>query len=184
MRDDMAVFEVSASTEDYRPSIDFDDRANQGIDWKELDEVLLGQRPIGDYRQPSIFVSCQDAIDWGFYQVPGTLGLISAEAVQLVGRDAFRLYKLLPARLNDREFFFLKAYKTLSCLDSSRSDIVYFRSDPDQVKEIRRYAFDKQAIPDPIFFSIPEVPDLFATPGVREVIVGSGARGFSFTPVA
>jgi hypothetical protein len=180
MSDDKFVFMLTPSFEDYRPSIEFDVPANQGIDWLLLRKILLGERTTSDYQEASLMVSNPAATSWGFYSVPGTLGLISEQAVTSIGSSAFRFYNLLPARLNDRKYFFLKPVELLACLDMEKSLLIPFRINPNRIKDIKKYGFHKSRISDPLIFSIPELPGLFATPGVKEAVVRNQLQGFHF----
>jgi hypothetical protein len=183
MTEEKTVFEFDYSVEDERPVIAFDTPANQGIDWLRLGAILRGERPSADYHEIRVVVQDPDASSWGIYSVPGTLGLISAEAVERIGRPVFRLYELLPAKINEADYYFLKPMEVLPCLDREKSEIILFRSNPSRVKEIRKYVFKKAMIPDPLVFSIPEsLARLFATPGVYERVVQSRIPGFCFTP--
>lgn len=182
MTEDDVVWLVAPSIEDDRPVIEFDAPANRGIDWARLDAVLQGERPLADCPEVGVVVQAPDALAWGFYSVPGTLGLISAALVEHIGPSAFRLFHLLPAKLNDAVYFFLKPVETLPCLDLARSEVAYFRSNPSHVKAITKYAFTKSMISDPLF-SIPELPRLFATPPVRDSVIRSGIPGVRFTAV-
>jgi hypothetical protein len=183
MTDERIVFRVDPSVEDDRPVIEFDAPANRGIDWRRLDDILRGERPTADYRALSIVVERSDAASWGYYSVPGTLGLISGEAVRCIGPSAFGRFVLLPARLNDSGYYFLKVAEVLPCLDLARAEVVPFRSSPERIKDITKYAFHKPMIPDPLVFSIPELPGLFATPAVAEAIERGRVPGFHFTPL-
>lgn len=184
MERDIEIFEISPSTEDDRPQIAFDAEANQRIDWQKLDGVLRGQRPIGDYDEVRVSIPGPRACSWGFFSVPGTLGLISAIAVDRIGHSVFRHFDLLPAKLNDATFYFLKPKEYLPCLDREKSEIITFRADPGRVKEIRKYSFNKNMLSDPLVFSIPEaLSRLYATTTVYNRVVESGIPGFRFSPV-
>jgi hypothetical protein len=183
MTEERIVFRVHPSIEDDRPVIGFDDPANRGIDWGRLDAILLGERPTADHREFNISLRDADACSWGYYSVPGTLGLISDEAVRLIGPSAFRRFALLPARPNNSEYYFLKVAEVLPCLDLARAEVVPFRTDPEGIKSITKYAFHKAMIPDPLVFSIPELPGLFATPAVAEAIDRGRVPGFRFIPL-
>lgn len=183
MTDESLVFELRPSIEDDRPVIAFDDPANESIDWLQLDEIAQGERPVADYQVIHLVVRHPDATLWGFYTVPGGLGLISTEAVEQIGRSAFRLYNLLPARLNDAEYYFPEPAEMLSCLDLGQSEVIPFSHNSKRIKDITKYTFHKAMIPDPLLFSIPELFGLFTTPSVREAINRSGIPGFKFTPL-
>ena len=124
-----------------------------------------------------------DATSWGYYSIPGTLGLVSGEAVRCIGPSAFGRFVLLPARLNGSEYYLLKVAEVLPCLDLARAEVVPFRTSPGRIKDITRYAFHKAVIPNPLVFSIPELPGLFATPAVAEAIERGRVPGFQFTPL-
>jgi hypothetical protein len=181
MTEDNLISLIKPSFEEERPVIEFDASVNRGIDWGLLDAVLQGERPLTDYQEIGVVVSSSSATSWSFYSVPGTLGLMSTKLVEKIGSAAFNLFHLLPAKLNDAEYFFLKPSKTLSCLDLAKSEVVYFRNNPTRIKAIKRYAFKKQMISDSLLFSIPDIPGLFATPFIRESVVRSGILGVQFT---
>jgi hypothetical protein len=183
MIEDYTVYTVTPSMETYRPAIEFDAPVNEGIDWLQLDAILQGRLTIADYRVLSVVVRSSDATSWHYYSVPGTLGLISATALQVIDRVATRLYDFLPAKINDSDYFFLRPLELLACLDLSRSEVVTFRSNPSRIKDIKKFAFNKAAIPNPLIFSIPEFPGLFATQDVQQAIIDSRLSGFYFTPV-
>ncbi|MDB5312363.1 MAG: hypothetical protein JWO38_6565 [Gemmataceae bacterium] len=183
MTEECIVFRVDPSVEDDRPVIEFDAPANRGIDWRRLDAILHGERPTADYRELGIVVRRADTTSWGYYSVPGTLGLLSGEAVRCIGPTAFGRFVLLPARLNGSEYYFLKVAERLPCLDLARAEVVSFRTSPERIKDITKYAFHKPMIPDPLVFSIPELPGWFATPAVAEAIERGRVPGFQFTPL-
>ena len=182
MSREITIFELDPSVEDDRPVIDFELKANQKNDWQRLDLILRGEKPIADYEEVQISIARPDAGSWGFFSIPGTLGVISSEAVERIGRAVFRLYDLLPAQINRAKYFFLKSRETLPCLDRDRSEITTFRRDPSRVKEVTKCVFLKDRVSDPLVFSIPEsVSRMFATTTVREMVVHGRISGFRFT---
>ena len=180
---DESIFGLSPSVEDERPMIDFEFIEHRQIDWLRIDEVLRGLRPLSDYPSVALSVPRKDATSWAFYLVPGTLGLIAKKAVDALGAETFRLYDLLSASLNGTKYYFLKCREVLPCLDLSRSTTVRFGCDPTRIKAIEKYAFVKAIITDPLIFSIPELPALFATPGVERRVRDTELRGFCFDKV-
>jgi hypothetical protein len=182
LKQEIDIFEMDRSVEDDRPVIEFDAKPNQGIDWQKLDTILRGQHPVADYDEVQVSISNPDASSWGFYSVPGTLGLISAKAVEWIGYPAFHLYELLPAKLNGTRYFFMKCNEVLPCLDRDNSEIITFRSDPQRVKEIKKHKFHKNIIYDPLIFSIPEsFSRIYVTSTVYDAIVQSRIPGFRFS---
>jgi hypothetical protein len=184
MTDDQPVFRMGASIEDDRPEIPFDAPEHSGLDWGPLDEVLSDAAPVDAYKELYFHVPHPDAAKWGMYAVAGTSGLISQDAVEVIGRQSLRLFELLPARINNAVYYFLKPRERLACLDLSMSDVVRFKMPPYRVMEIRKFHFNKAAIPDSIVFSIPELPDEFVTGAVRDAIMASRIPGFRFQRVA
>jgi hypothetical protein len=177
------IYLVGASIEEERPVIDFTHPDCKKVDWLLIDEVLRGMHPVGECQAVSIPVLVPGANAWSFYSVAGTLGLISRKAVQIIGDSAFQHFQLLSARLNDEEYCFLRAEKKLPVLDIGRSDIVAFRSNPARIKQIKKYAFKKDAIDSYVFFSIPEFPGLFATEAILQTVKQNGLAGFDFRQV-
>jgi hypothetical protein len=184
MIDSGQIFEVRTSVEEDRPNIAFDADINQGIDWRRVDLVLRGLRPATDYELVRLVVQERDATSWGYYSVPGTLGLISSEAIQRIGQEVFRRFQLFPAKLNDVDYVFLKCMEPLPCLDLAKSEVVPFPSNPQRIMEITKYVFKTDLISDPMLFSIPEVPGLLATKSVFEAISQSRIKGFRFIRLA
>jgi hypothetical protein len=179
--DDVSIFAMRPSVENDRPVIDFDDPGNRAVDWAALDAAL---RDAVGAPAPTVnlVVHAADATAWDCYGVPGTLGLFSTRAVATIGPGAMRLLEPVPAALNGSAYVFLRPVQPLPCFDLERSEVVNFRSSPGRIKDITRYAFVKAMIADPLVFTIPEAPGLFATDGVRTALVGSGARGVTFSP--
>ena len=98
MTQGITIFELDRSIEDERPVIEFDAQINQGVDWQKLDNILRGKVPISEYDEVQVRISRPEASYWGFYSVPGTLGMISATAIERISDSAFP-----PLRLVARE---------------------------------------------------------------------------------
>ena len=172
------VFLVTPSTEEGRPCIDFTFRQNPENNWLLVDQVLRGERPAKDYPSVLILVDHPEAEAWDLYTVPGTFGLMSERAVDLLLPYASGYFQFFQAWLNRASFFFLKRRLALDCLDRERSIFVPFGSGPHAIKLIKRFCFRKECIPDPLLFSIPDTPDLFATQTIERIIREEGLRGF------
>lgn len=183
MTDDK-IYLMVPSAEDDRPVIEFDAPVNQQIDWQQVDQVFQGERSPDDYQSPHVTVAGPDATSWDCYSVPGTLGLFSTRAVEAIGHAALYLYTLFPATLNEARYHFLKPNTVLPVLDRTRSDVITFRSDPGRVKDITRYAFHTDRLSGPLVFSIPELPGLFVTASVYQLLLRYNIRGINLIPVA
>lgn len=180
MQKQQAIYLVGPSLEENRPVIDFTSPSCRTVNWKVIDEILRGQRCVGEYQPIHIELDAPEAILWSYYSIAGTLGLFSDEAVSRIGHSAFRHYQLLPAQLNQKGFTLLKPIELLPCLDLAKSDVVAFRSNPNRIKEVRKYVFKKEMIDDNLLFSIPELPGLFATDPVRTAVLQNLLSGFAF----
>ena len=173
------VFLLSPSLEDERPEIRFELKENQRADWLSIDEVLRGERPLTDYREPEVVVLDAGAELWDFYLVPGTLGLLSARAVDVLAPFADKHFDVLPARISGSPYFFPRTKAALDCLDHERSSLDWFDDERTRVMRIRRFRFHKDRIEDPLVFNIPEDEfSLFATQSVRAAIRRAGLNGF------
>src|SRR5262249_7441761 len=168
------VFLVDASSEKGRPVIDFSLPENGRNDWLLVGQVLRGEREEKDYPNVLIFVHHPEAVNWDMYFGGGNFGLMSERAVDLLEPYASDYFKFFQARLNGESFFFLKRKRVLDCLDPERSILVPFRCDPTGIKEIKRYRFHMDRIADPLVFTIPETPELFATQSIDSLIRGEG----------
>src|SRR5262249_15476695 len=113
----------------------------------------------------------------------GTLPLISVRAVDAIGREAFRGFDLLPAKINDEDFFLPRCREPLDCFDKEQAEYQTFPNSA-RMMSISKFAFRMDRISDPLLFVIPESSSrLFCTQSVRDSIVRSKLRGFRFEPV-
>jgi hypothetical protein len=180
MRDTGAVFIVKPSIESERPEIEFGLEFNKRNDWLRVGQVLRGQRDEAEYPKVLILALHPQATAWDFYFSGSVFGLMSERAVDLLEPFAANYFKFFQAWLNGASYFFLKSKRTLDCLDRDESHLVPFPSNPSRIMEIKRYRFHKNRIDDPLLFSIPEIPELFATPTVEAIMREEGLRGFQF----
>ena len=117
-----------------------------------------------------------DAIQWACYIDSGR-GLFSRKFVAAVGSESLQGFTLLPATLNGCPYFFLRIETPIDCLNRTASQVETFPSDPLAIMEITHYDFYTDRLPECALFSIPEMPDLFATDGAAQRIEKSGLRG-------
>jgi len=177
------VYELDCSVEEDRPFIDFEQPENARQDWGMINEMIddrvAVERPISIV----ITVGSPDALDWDFYMLPGTLGVVSRRAREVLAPFANRHFDFIELRLNDAPYFILRGTCPLDCLNRSRSELLFFKSNPAKVMEIRRYSFNRSVITDPIMFWIPErTGRIFCTPSVRDAVL-KNLRGARIRPV-
>jgi hypothetical protein len=173
------VYRLRVSIEYKRPRIDFDDFENADIDWLLIGDVLDGVKETNAYSPVSIKVNHPKATSWDYYMAAGTLGVFSGRFVTLIGETCFELFDLMPLHLNGEAYFFLRCRDVVPCLDISRAEVTYFKSDPKAIMEVKKYAFDKTRLTDPWLFSLPEPHgQLFATETVRQRALKHSLKGF------
>lgn len=174
----VTVYECRPSYEDDRPQIDFENVMTAENDWLKIGEVLDGQRRSEEFpSNVSVHVDAPHAADWDFFMVPGTRGLCSQRFVDAVGRASFRGLALLPAKLNDTTYYFLRCEEPTNCLDRSNSIFETFRSDPTAIKKITHYAFQIDLLPKDGCFVLLELPDLLLTESVVQRLQEANLKG-------
>ena len=181
----MDIFIVGPSTERTRPEIDWDSTNDQnGVDWDFVDEIINGQRPMSDYEPIRLVVASLRPGSWHCYLCPGTLPLISYEAVSLIGLRVFhQSFDLLPAKINDADFFLPVCRKPLDCFDRENSVYKTDRN-ADSIMRIDTYKFHEKKIDANSLFTIPEYAHvLYCTSAVRDAILKANLRGFKFKQI-
>ncbi len=174
------IYSIKPSLEQIRPEIDFDESAESGgVEWGHVGEILDGERPLDDYEVIHLVVPHPNVASWHYYIAPGTLGLISMKTIDVIGRSAFRLLNLLPAKLNDSDFFLLTTNEHLPCFDAANAEFQTIPVEPNRIMRITKYAFKTENVHDPLLFTIPEYPfQLLATRSVCDAIARHKLRGF------
>jgi hypothetical protein len=184
MESQLGIYSVRASIETDRPVIDFDDPANEAIDWMCIGDVLEGVRSLKDYSPVDIVINDPRAPQWDYYRSPGTLGVLSRRAIEVIGASAFRYFDLLPVGVNGVAYCFLRYQAVVPCLDLERSTFARFDCEPHRIMEVQKYAFYKNMVDDPLVFCLPEpFGVLYATESVRQCVLSHKLRGFAFTLV-
>ena len=74
---------------------------------------------------------------------------------------------------NDKEL-------AIDCLDRERSNIEFFRREPDKVKWIGSFAFHIDQLSDPMIFRVRESPAILATQSIKQIVEDAGLKGFMF----
>ena len=177
------VYECRPSYEDDRPQIDFEDSENGRNDWLAVGEVTDGTRSSNEFPVVSVKVLHPEATQWDCFMVAGTRGLFSQQFLDTVGMAAFQGLTLLPAKLNDATYYFLRCEKPVDCFDRSLSVFETFRSDPTSIKRITHYAFRIDALPSDGCFCIPETIALLLTESVAQRIQAANLKGVKIQPV-
>jgi hypothetical protein len=160
MQTDRKIFEIRTSTEESRPEIDYELQEN-AIDWGLVGQCLDGRRPIEDYQIIDISVQDDKATEWDYYSCPGTFGLFSSRAVNTLGENVFKNYRLIPARINGADYFFLKCLEMLDYLDREKSVYEAFDDDPNRFITISKFSFNWEKIDQTYIFTLPEYGRIF-----------------------
>ena len=172
------IYNCSHSIEEDRTVIDFENAENLKNDWLRVGDVHDGLRPLEDYPvNVTVSVPHADATLWDCYSVPGTRGLFSERFVQAVGNDAFRGLSLLPARLNEATYFFLRCDQPIDCFDRSMALFETFRCDSTSIKRITHFAFQENLLPADGCFCIPETVALLLTDTVVQRLKTARLKG-------
>ena len=174
------VYELRYSIEEDRPMGDFQDPVNKAINWR-IPRVDATEEERMQYEPFHVIVRCSDALDWDFYSVPGTLGLFSQRAMQVIYPFASQHFVFLEATLNDIPYFVPFQKSPLDCLDREHSVLVPFPSNPVRVMRIEKHAFHAHLINDPLVFCHTDYrPDFLATQSIPGIVEDARLRGFAF----
>ena len=175
------IYRCGAIYDDERPQIDFQDPYNTKNRWLEIGDVLEGSSPEELYPGCSVIVSSPDASDWDCYAIPGTDGLFSHRAIEVMGLIVLRYFKLLPAILNQSRYYFLRAKSRVNCLDRRQSRFRTFGDGTSDIMDFQHFAFFENLVPDNALFKIPEGPQLFATESVAYRVRSGPMKGIYFS---
>jgi hypothetical protein len=115
---------------------------------------------------------------WDYYTCEGTFGVFSPRAIEVLKPYFGERFQPLAVRVEGHSYFCVCSRSRIDCLNKKLSEIIYFDKSKD-VMEIRKYAFDKEALVDPMIFAIPELRFvLFGTESIPEAIKNARLRGF------
>src|SRR5438045_8330286 len=78
------IFELDCSVEPDRPFIDFELSQNSRQDWAMVNTVIDEQMPVEKALPIEITLGSRTALEWDWYMLPGTMGLISLRARDLL----------------------------------------------------------------------------------------------------
>jgi hypothetical protein len=175
----MTVYELRPTSDDDRPQIDFQHpRASatpESVSNLETCATLPSPPPA------RLFGSGPSTTSWDFFAVPGTLGLFSQRAVELLSPHANGCFGFVPATLDGAPYAFVVRTGTLDALDHARSELTFFRSNPERVKRVVRHAFRRASLDGVGMFAIPEdLASIYATEGVVRTAELAGLRGLNF----
>lgn len=172
------VYDCSWSTEEDRPSIDFEADENRKNDWLRVGEVVNGQLPISAFpSQLAVSVRHPEALEWDCYMDGGARGLFSQRFVDSAGPNALQHFSLLPCSLNGHTYFFLRCELKVDCFDRMNSQFETFPHNPLKVMHIKHFVFVDKRVPPDALFCIPETRRLFATESVVRRINDAGLKG-------
>lgn len=140
------VYRLSEDTSEDTQWIDFEDERNAGNDWLGIDDAINND---SNY-VPSVRLTVNETLNWGYFPIPGTLGIFSSQFVESIGTDSFRLFSLLPCQVNDETYFFLRPSVLSNCLN--KSGCVYKEFPGGRICDITHFSFHAHLIPKSSFF--------------------------------
>lgn len=175
------IHQIGASWERKRAQIDFSASVElYGVDWEILNDMSLRGRSVEDYREIHLVTERRrDADSWHCFMNPGTLPLISEEAIHVIGPQPLRLFHLLPATVDGVPFAIPWPREPLDCFDRANSEFEVFPSSGN-IMLMNKIAFKTERIDDPLLFTIPEYRELYCTQSIKDTIVRAKLRGFRF----
>jgi hypothetical protein len=185
----VGITRLSHVLDDDFPTIDWSLHAPMADVWLEIDERHKLGQPVEDLldrisyhlllnrRWPRV-----DCVE----MVPGLAVSERAKAaMEALGVPGMQF---LGFRVNGEPFFLFYTERRVDCLDRDRSEIEYFRSSPEQVMQVVRYAFAEERVRSCDVFTVPELSDgmflwsqeTFVTDAVRTILEGADLNGFRF----
>jgi hypothetical protein len=174
------VFIVYLTSDEMKPHMDYG--LNDHIDWVLVSEYLNGTRPIEEYVPIEIKVDHPSATEWDYYACSGSYGLFSAKAVQVLGEQALKNYRLFPTKLNGDSYFLLVCANETDCLDRANSIYATFDEPSKFLLSIEKYSFFTDKIDADCIFSIPESNYMYCTQ-ILENTINKQLQGFRLIEV-
>ncbi len=174
----LPVYEIKASSEDFRPVINFLDSRNAENDWLLAEEVLMGDRDESEFPKISIHVEHAEGTTWHGYSDGGQGGLYSEEFLRFLGGEVLDDFLLFPAHLNGANYYFLKRLNWRDCFDLVNSQYQFFKSSSEKIRTISAFVFLEENVPRDRLFAITQASTkLLACEELAERIEAGGYRG-------
>jgi hypothetical protein len=169
------------SDDEERPRIDFQNPSNgTQVPWLLIGEILEGNLSSDQYIPISFVVDDDDTIIWDTFPIPGTNGLISKNAADVLHDSMAECFECLEASVNESPYFLLRSIGSIDCLDRDKSRIIYTDDEHTDINFIEKHEFKMDLVPERSLFRIPQVRTLFATEAVRKVVEDAKLKGFYF----
>jgi hypothetical protein len=183
------IYYICPSSEQGRPQIDLESDSLAGIihDWTEWnyfhDDFPIDSEVVV-LRNLSFKVDREDALNWDWYSI-GFWGMISQRAKDLLWPYAGKHLRCLQTTLNGEPYYILHLDKRLAldCLDLQKSKIEYFKCDPDDIKDIKKYTFQLEMLCDPLVFHVPQAREILGTQSIKRMVEETDLKGFHFEDV-
>ena len=174
----MTVYLIKPPDEGPQPSIFSDSPRNRGIDRRYVEEVLAGDVPPDPERLAAVDFYAASTRPFDTVWMENRV-VVSDRLRKVLEPACAGDAEFVPLSVNGSPFFGLVIRTVLDVLDRQRSELKYFRSAPDDVMSIKRYAF--KDLGSARVFKIPESPgSKFATEPVRQAYLASGLSGLRF----
>ena len=92
------IYEIDSSVEEDRPWINFDHPDNARQDWMMINAIIDNQLSVEGPLPIEVTVDSPVALDWDFYLLPGTPGMISERALHLLLPFASNHFRFMELR--------------------------------------------------------------------------------------
>jgi hypothetical protein len=154
-------------------------------EWEELNQPFPDGVDMLSCQYLAFVVDDPRALEWHWYSIPGTGGMWSRRAKELLWPYARQYLRCFETSLNGTPYYILRLDEELAldCLDYHRTELNRFPSSG-RVARVLRYAFRPNTICDPLTFHAKDSSDILCTESVRQMILNAGLKGFSFADTA
>lgn len=185
----MRIFLLSYCTDDDYPAIEWSSHSPMADLWLEIDECHKAGQDIQELlRQIKYRLELNPAwpqIDC-LPMIPG-LGISNRAKEVFESLEIPGMY-FLEYSVNNDPFFMFYTERCLDCLDRKQSEVQFFESSPDRIKQISRYVFLAERLRRSDIFTIPEHSSeiffwsqvIFVTEAARSIIERAELAGFTF----
>jgi hypothetical protein len=104
--------------------------------------------------------------------------MLSTAVIDLIGAHMSPYFDFLPSFVNGQPYYALRPKRLLNCFDWKNSTFETFPGRPNSIMRIEHYRFDKNDVPDPAVFGIPEMRwQLFATDSIKQALAVANFKG-------
>ncbi len=185
----MGITRVGCSLDDDYPVVDWSCHASMADLWLEIDDRYRAGEPFDNLLSQISYqleLNCRWPRVDCIAMVPGLA--VSSRSKVVLENMGISGMQFLEFQVNGESFFMFLTARRVDCLDRERSELEFFRSSPEHVKEVVRYVFIEERLSPCDVFTVPELSDgmfpwaqeIFFTALARNTIEKAGLIGFHF----